>query len=36
MPTSSSNRGFFEIGIFHGKTEVDLNILWCFIKGRKP
>ncbi len=23
-----SNRGFFEIGIFHGKTEVNLGTLW--------
>lgn len=23
-----SNRGFFEIGIYHGKTEVNLGTLW--------
>lgn len=28
MPTNFSNRGFFEIGIYHSKTEVNLGTLW--------
>lgn len=28
MGTRFSNRGFFEIGIFHGKSEVNIGTLW--------